>query len=285
MYDATSPFEAGRFEAGTADLQRSRGAAAISFARRHGRTVMTELHQEAPCRVLFPEPEPGEPPLAVLLTMSGGLTGGDSIRVGITVGEGASVCFSTQAAEKIYRSLGPDVAVDVELSVASGARLEYLPQETILFEGARLRRTTAADIADGGSLAATEMLVFGRRASGEVFSKGRVWDGWRVRHGGRLAWVDRLALDGDIGATLADPFKFDGAAAIATALHAGHDSARLLPDARELADGAATIVNGILVARLIGPSAREVRERLGRYLIGLRGAIGLPPRLPRVWHL
>jgi urease accessory protein len=280
MYDATSPFEAG-----TADLQRSRGAAAISFARRHGRTVMTELHQEAPCRVLFPEPEPGDPPLAVLLTISGGLTGGDAIGIGITVGEGATVSFSTQAAEKIYRSLGPDVAVDIELSVASGAMLEYFPQETILFEGARLRRTTAADIADGGSLAASEMLVFGRRASGEVFSRGRVLDGWRVRYGGRLAWVDRLALDDDIGATLADPFRFGGAAAIATALHAGHDSARLLPDARELADGAATIVNGILVARLLGPSAREVRERLGRYLTGLRSTVGLPARLPRVWHL
>lgn len=280
MYDATS-----RFEAGTAHLQRSRGGAAISFARRHGRTVMTELYQEAPCRVLLPEPQPGDPPLAVLLTISGGLTGGDAVRIGITVGEGASVVFSTQAAERIYRSLGPDVAVDIDLSVASGASLEYFPQETILFEGARLRRTTAADIADGGSLAATEMLVFGRRASGEVFSRGRVLDGWRVRYGGRLAWVDRLALDGDIGRALADPFTFGGAAAIATALHAGHDAARLLPEARELADGSATIVNGILVARLLGSSAREVRERLGRYLTGLRSAMGLPPRLPRVWHL
>jgi urease accessory protein len=234
---------------------------------------------------MFPEPEEGDPLLAVLLTTSGGLTGGDAIRIAVSVDERAAATVSTQAAEKIYRSLGPDVTIDVDLAVAADARLEYFPQETILFDGARLRRRTEANVASGGCFAAAEMLVFGRQARGEHMSRGRVLDGWRVRHDGRLVWVDRLALDDDIAATIADPFMFDGAAAIATALHVGGDVARLLPEARDLADGAATLVNGVLVARMLGPSAREVRDRLARYLTVLRGATGLPPRLPRVWHV
>jgi urease accessory protein len=280
MYDATS-----RFDAATAALQRARGAAAINFARRGGRTALNELYQQTPCRVMFPEPEDGDPPLAVLLTTSGGLTGGDDIRIAVSVEDGAAVVVSTQAAEKIYRSLGPDVTIEVVLDIAGDARLEYYPQETILFDGARLRRRTEANIAAGGNFAAAEMLVFGRQARGERMTRGHVLDGWRVRHDGRLAWVDWLALEDDIAATLAHPFAFDGAAAIATALHVGGDVTQLLPMARDLAGGAATIVNGVLIARIFGPSPHDVRDRLIRYLVGLRGAMGLPPRLPRVWYV
>ncbi|HZT89835.1 MAG TPA: urease accessory protein UreD [Stellaceae bacterium] len=278
MYDASLRSEAaGR-------LQRANGACAVSFAQRCGRTVLTGLYQRTPCRMMFPNPEEGDPPLAVLLTTTGGLTGGDALRVAVSIEDGAAT-VSTQAAEKIYRSLGPDVTVEVELSVGGGACLEYYPQETILFDGARLRRRTAAHVALGGSLAAAEMLVFGRLARGERMTRGCLFDGWQVRYDGRLVWVDRLALDDDIAATLDDPFLLDGARAIATALHVGADAAGLLPLARELADGGATIVNGVLVARIFGPSPRDVRERLIRYLAGLRGASGLPPRLPRVWYV
>jgi urease accessory protein len=280
MYDATS-----RFDAATAGLQRARGAASISLARRGGRTVLTELYQQTPCRVMFPDPEEGDPPLAVLLTTSGGLTGGDDVRIAVSIEDGAAVVVSTQAAEKIYRSLGADVTIEVVLNIAGDARLEYYPQETILFDGARLCRRTEANIAAGGNFTAAEMLVFGRQARGERMTRGFVLDGWRVRRGGRLVWVDWLALDDDIAATLDDPFAFDGAAAIATSLHVGGDVAQLLPVARGLADGAATLVNGVLIARIFGPSPRDVRDRLVRYLAGLRGAMGLPPRLPRVWHV
>jgi urease accessory protein len=234
---------------------------------------------------MFPEPEEGDPPLAVLLTTSGGLTGGDDIRIAVSVEDGAAVVVSTQAAEKIYRSLGPDVTIEVVFDIAGDARLEYYPQETILFDGARLRRCTEANIAPGGNFAAAEMLVFGRQARGERLTRGYLLDGWRVRRDGRLVWVDRLALDDDVAATLDDPFALDGAAAIATALHVGADVTQLLPEARDLADGAATIVNGLLVARIFGPSPQEVRDRLTRYLSEMRGLMGLAPRLPRVWHV
>jgi urease accessory protein len=280
MYDASS-----RFDPTANGLQRAHGACALSFARRGARSALTGLYQRAPCRVMFPEPEDGDPPLAVLLTTTGGLTGGDDLAISVAVEDEGAVVVSSQAAEKIYRSLGPDATIEVDLTVGAGARLEYYPQETILFDGARLRRRTAAHVAAGGSLAAAEMLVFGRLARGERMTRGRLFDGWQVRYDGRLVWVDRLALDHDIAGTLDDPFLFAGANAIATALHVGGDAAALLALARDLADGAATIVNGVLVARIFGPSPRDVRERLITYLAGLRGASGLPPRLPRVWHV
>ena len=279
MYDATL-----RSDAAATGLQRARGAAAIGFSRDGGRTALKALYQQTPCRVMFPEPEEGDPPLAVLLTTSGGLTGGDDVRIAVSVDSSAAM-VSTQAAEKIYRSLGPDVTIQVELAIGEGARLEYYPQETILFDGARFHRRTQANVAAGGCLAAAEMLVFGRQARGERMARGSVFDSWQVRCDGRLVWIDRLALDGDIAATLADPFTLDGAGAIATMLHVGGDAGQMIDTARELADGGATMVNGVLVARLFGPSPRDVRDRLIRYLTGMREAAGLPPRLPRVWHV
>jgi urease accessory protein len=278
MYDASS-----RFEAQPA-LQRGHGAAEIVFARRGHRTALDHLYQRTPCRVLFPDPDPGEPVLAVLLTTSGGLTGGDDIRIRIVAEAGATASVTTQAAEKLYRSLGPETTIEIDLAVAGDARLEYLPQETILFDGARLERRTRAEIAAGGRLLAAEMLVFGRIARGERLCRGRLYDGWRIRREGRLVWADALALEGDIAARLDDPHAFGGAEALATAIYVGADAATLLPQARELADGGATLVNGVLVARLFGAPARRIRAQLVHYLSGLRAAAGLPARLPRVWH-
>lgn len=278
MYDASS-----RFEVHPA-LQRGRGAAEIVFARRGDRTALGHLYQRTPCRVLFPDPGPGEPVLAVLLTTSGGLAGGDEIRIRVAVEAGAAASVTTQAAEKLYRSLGPETTVEIDLAVAADARLEYLPQETILFDGARLERRTRAEIAAGGRLLAAEMLVFGRAAHGERLRRGRVYDGWRIRREGRLVWADALALDGDIAARLDDPHAFGGAEALATAIYVGADAAALLPQARELAEDGASLVNGVLVARLFGAPARQIRTRLVHYLSGMRAAAGLPARLPRMWH-
>jgi urease accessory protein len=114
--------------------------------------------------------------------------------------------------------------------------------------------------------------------------RGRLYDGWRIRREGRLVWADALALEGDIAARLDGPYAFGGAEALATAIYVGADAESLLPQARELADGAASLVNGVLVARLFGAPARQIRARLIDYLSGLRAAAGLPARLPRVWY-
>jgi urease accessory protein len=267
-------------------LERGRGAAEIAFARdAAGATRLAHLYQQAPCRVLFPRPEPGDPPLAALLTTSGGLTGGDAVRIAIAWQPGAAATITTAAAEKIYRSLGPDARASVALRLAEEACGEWLPQETILFDGARLCRRLIFDLAPSARLLACETLVFGRAARGERLTRGRLFESWAVRRDGRLIWADALVLDGDIRARLDDPHAFGGGAAFATALYAGPEAAALLETARACADGAASLVGGVLLARFLGADAAAVRRALAACLSDLRRALGRRADLPRLWTL
>jgi urease accessory protein len=272
--------------ASPARLQRGDGAAEIVFAARG----LAHLYQRTPCRVLFPMPEPGDLPVAALLTTSGGLAGGDRLNISIAASAGARAIATTAAAEKIYRSLGPDSRIDIKLTVEEGGWLEYLPQETILFDGARLQRHCIADLAPGGNLLAAEMVVFGRTARGERFTRGLLHDAWRIRVGGKLVWADALRLDGNIAGKLDAPAGFAGATALATAIYGGSAAGDLLPFARELAAegdcrGGVTLVNGILVARFLNPRADTVRRALARHIASLRNAAaGLPAGLPRLWQ-
>src|SRR5215472_15698769 len=176
-------------------LQRASGESRVAFAIRDGATRLAALYQRDPCRVLFPDPEPGMPPEAILVTTSGGVTGGDSLKMSVEVGAGASAVAATQAAEKIYRSAkaAEHCAIEIALHVGEGAALDWLPQETIVFEGARLKRRTVAEVATGGSLLACEMVVLGRAASGERFTRGLLLDSWSVcrpdEKEGKLVWT------------------------------------------------------------------------------------------------
>ncbi len=216
----------------------------------------------------------GEAPLAVLVNTAGGLTGGDHVCVTVRVEASAAATVTTQAAEKIYRSLGPDARVETQLAVAEDARLEWLPQESILFDGACLDRRLSATIARSGRLLACEMLVFGRAARGETMTGGQVRDSWRIEYGGRLAWIERLGLSDGIAARL-DGVGFGGARALATAVYAGPDASALMPVARDAAEaegGGATLVNGVLIARLLGVQPGGVRDGLARLLGAIRRA-------------
>jgi urease accessory protein len=225
------------------------------------------------------------------VTTSGGLVGGDRLDVGISVGEGASAMVVAQAAEKVYRSAGADCAVSVSLAAGEGAWLEWLPQETILFDGARLRRRTRLEAAPGGRILAGEMLVFGRLARGETLTHGLLREEWEVRLGGRLRWCEALHLDGDVAATLNHPAGLAGAVSAATIVYVADDAASRLPIARDLLGdfagrAAATCVNGQLVMRWLSADAPSLRASYGAVWAGFRRAVGgLPGRLPRLWHV
>ena len=140
------------------------GTAEIHFRCRGGVTRLDHLYQRDPLRVLFPASAEGDPPLAVLLTTSGGLVAGDRLDISIRAGAGAAAHVTAAAAEKIYRSTGPITTIRQSLSIASGAIFEFLPQETILFEGARLRRETTINLEPGAAFLGGDIVVFGRRA-------------------------------------------------------------------------------------------------------------------------
>jgi urease accessory protein len=271
------------------------GTAQICFTQSDSRTRLSQLYQRHPLRVLFPAPESGDLPTAVLVTTSGGLVGGDRLDIHVRLGETAQARVTAAAAEKAYRSLGPKAKVAQHLEVGNGAWLEFLPPETILFDGARLDRTTIVDLAAGAGFLGGGITVFGRRARGERFTYGRLRERWVFHRDGRLIWGDALLLDGDIAATIADPACFDGAAAFATLVLAlpGQQAQRFLAPARGVLAGAApdvragaTMVGGLLVARWLAYDAAALRRAYADLACYLReAAMGLPARLPRLWHV
>lgn len=268
------------------------GRAEIRFVWKDGDTRLAHLYHSDPLRVLFPKTTAPEVPLAVVVVTSGGIVGGDRLEIVGEVGPAAKAVFMGQAAEKIYRSIGPASTVSVRLAAGAGAWLEWLPQETILFDGARLRRETVLELDQAASAMAGEILVFGRIARGERFTRGLARDAWDIRVGGRLVWADALQLDGDIGATLNDPACFDGATAAAMFVHVGADAAAKLPLARALlpADedrrvrAGATVVGGVLIARWLAHDALALRAAYGAFWAAFRAKVsGLPAEIPKLW--
>lgn len=275
----------------TAAIRRADGEARV-VAGCGGR--LRDLYQRQPIRVLLPKPAAGEPLTAVLANLSGGMVGGDRYRTTIAVDDGADLTVCGQAAEKVYRSTGDDTAVSVDLSVGAGARLEWLPQGTILFDGCRLRRRTTIDLTPGARLLAGEILVFGRLGMGEVMRHGIVDDQWRVRSAGRLVWADAFRADGDVTALLDHPAGLAGGRALATGLVAADGAEDLLDDVREALDGqkgpglhaAATAWPGLLLIRVLAPDPAAVRRVFGDCWSRLRTVVlGRPARLPVLWHI
>jgi urease accessory protein len=246
--------------------------------------------------VLFPQPEAGEPPQAVIVTTSGGLVAGDRIEVAVTLGDGAAAHVTASAAEKIYRSPGPTTEITQALTVGCGASLEFLPPETILFEDARLCRQTKINLTATAAFLGGDIVVFGRRARGERFSRGFLRQVWEVRRDGNLVWGDALHLDGDIAAIVDDPACFDGAAGFATLIlaPAGQNPQQFIEGARTVQEIAAapalragvTVVNGLLVARWLAQDEMLLRRAYAHLACHLRSqAMGLPSQMPRIWHV
>jgi len=269
------------------------GVGGVSFVGVDGKTRLNRLTQRDPIRVLFPNAARGDIPTAVFVTTSGGLVGGDVLELSADAGECAAVAVMAQAAEKIYRSTGTDCRIDVTLKAAANAWLEWLPQETIAFEGARLIRRTRAEVAPGGQLLAGEFLVLGRRAMGERMTKGLIRDDWEIRRDGRLIWADALRLDGNIAELTDHPATLDGATAVATIVFVGDRAGDHLATARSILAGGgdnvrtgATVVNGVLLVRILAVEPHDARRAFGAFWTAFRHAVaGLQAVMPRLWTI
>lgn len=277
-------------------LQRSAGEARIAFKRRGALSVLDDIYQAGCCKVRFPRAEPGADPEAVLLNTAGGLTDGDVIETSAHWGKGTRAVVTTQAAERIYRSRGADALIANHLEVEAAATALWLPQETILFDGGRLKRCLEATIAEDGRLIACEATIFGRHAMGETIRSGAITDVWRVRHGGKLVFADGFRLSGDMDQALGRPGIADGAGAIATVVHVGHANDTLFDELRAATDAlpvtsACSRLGPVIIARLLAPTGATLRSGLIRLLNALLNRIepveGLGQRdwaLPRVWN-
>jgi urease accessory protein len=259
---------------------RAVGSVAFDVALLDGVTRRRQLHESGSLRVRFPSPE-AQGLSAVFVNTAGGIAGGDRFDIHIATGEGARLTVTTAAAEKIYRAQGPAAEVDITLKAAARSHLAWLPQETILFDQARVSRKIDIDLAETASLLLCEIVVFGRTAMGETMRTGRFSDRWRLRRGGRLAFAETLRLDGDVGEKLARPAVAKGGVAIGTALIVPGDEALVarIREASNSLDGEVGISawNGFAMARFCAQDAAKLRADM----IAVLGASG--SALPRLW--
>jgi len=261
---------------------RASGGVTARFASAGAQTRIAELHETGGWRLLMPAIDASHAE-AVLINTGGGVVGGDRLRFETSLAPGADVVIATQAAERVYRSAGPDTEIDIALRIGDAARLAWLPQETILFSGSRLVRRIEADLSSSSQLLMVEAITFGRIASGEIPGLGRLLDHWRIRRDGRLVFADAVRLEGHVGRLLARPAVAGGGRAVALIL-------LVSPDAEDRIAGLRTVLatavssfgasawNGMLVARFADADPAAVRRDVAHAVRHLHDR-----DLPRVW--
>lgn len=261
-------------------LQRAKGRAEVVF----GAGGLKHLHQSGCAKVLLPrnfQPVPE----AVFLNTSGGVTGGDQLDYTAKVEVDAALCVTTQAAERIYKSSSSVAKISNTVVLEDNGNLEWLPQETILFEGSALKRQLNVEMAESARFLAVETLVLGRKAMGETLHDDSLSDQWRVRRAGHLVYADRLRFGVPVSDTLSSMATLNGNRAVSTIIYLGPDAEERLVQARNLfnfenVEAAASAWNGMLSIRFLAPDAQPLRVALMSFLTRFRGC-----DLPRIWHM
>jgi urease accessory protein len=262
-------------------LQRARGEGRIATQLLDGRTRLKTFYQEGAAKIRLPHTHDASLQ-AVLINTAGGLCGGDDIRWMAEAAPGARLTLTTQACERVYRSTGEDARVVTRLAAGAGARLDWLPQETILYEGSRLNRTLEVELAEDATFCALEAFILGREAMGEDARGALLRDTWHIRRGGRLIHAEATRLS-------ADPLEgnglslLDGARAFATLLYVGADAERKLEPIREMLSGrsGASAIGERLTVRVVAESGLALRKIIAP-IVGVLSSAGA---LPRLWHL
>ena len=263
--------------------QRARGELVLALRRRGVSTVLSDLRQSGCLRARFPRPASLDRLDAVLLNVGGGIAPGDSLDATIRLAPGARATVAAQAAERIYRAApgSAPALVRTTLDIAAGACLEWLPQDTILFDDSALDRRTDIVMAPCARYLGVEALVFGRAAMGETLRRVLLRDVVRLRRHGRLVLHDALRIDGDAG-TLRHRATAGGAGAAGTLLLAAPDAEAARDPLRAALAGfeaGVSAFDGLLLARILAPDAAVLRRAMAAALRAVRDG----RTLPRVW--
>lgn len=257
-------------------LQRVTGEARVALGR-HG---LRDLRQAGSAKAILPRVD-GDVPEVVFLNTAGGVTSGDRLDYGLEVGARARATAGTQTAERAYRAPDGPGRIVTRVAVGAGAHLDWLPQETIAFEGSHLLRQTHVDLAAGATFLGVDTVVLGRPAHGEVVATARIDDLRRIRRAGELLHEEHLSLGPD---ALTDPAALGGARALATLVVISPQVDAAVAAVRALAptDGvrqAASAWDGRLVLRLMARDPAPLRRALMSAIVALRGVA-----MPRVWQ-
>lgn len=245
--------------------------------------MLDGLRQAGSLKVLFPRTA-GTAAQAVLVNTAGGITGGDRFSVRASVAPGTALTMTTQAAERAYRAQeGETGRLSTRLTIGEDARFDWLPQETILFQGSALERSLSVEMASGARLLLAEPLVFGRIAMGETLADAWFRDRIDVRRGGERLFLDAMTLTGDVAAHLAHPLIAGGAGAMVTLLFVAPEAEAHLAPVRALLPataGASLLRDDVLFVRALAPDSHLLRQSLIPILTRLIGT-----HLPRPWML
>ncbi len=260
---------------------RATGGLKARYVFADGATRIETLTEYGGYRLRFPTTHAGHIESSQINT-GGGVVGGDSLEFALEVGAGADAVHSTATAERLYKSLGPPARVDVSLKLGPSARLDWLPQETILYSGARLHRRFEVDLAPDARLLMAEMVVFGRVAHGEVLGAGELRDDWRIRRGGALVFAEAVRLEGRMAELLDRPAVAAGARSTGLIIAIAPNIEDRIGDVRAAIAEArsncgASAWNGMLTARFLGTPENVRRDIISATEV-LSGRA-----MPRVW--
>ncbi|HEY1302042.1 MAG TPA: urease accessory protein UreD [Vicinamibacterales bacterium] len=204
---------------------------------------------------------------AVLINTAGGVAGGDRLATDVTAHDGACMTVTSQTAERIYRALDEPARISTVLTVCRSAKLAWCPQETIVFDRARVRRQTHIAVSSGAEVLALEWMVLGRAARGERVASGELVDSWRVEKDGRLVWADSLRITDDLFPHIHRSALLADCTAVATLVFCGTDLEQRLQCLRDsivslTCHAAATRVGGVIIARLAATAPSTLRAGL-----------------------
>lgn len=258
------------------------------FSPQGERSILSGRRHDGPLVVQKPlHPEGPETCHAIVVHPPGGIAGGDELTLDASVAPRAAALLTTPGAAKWYRSSGAWARQDVALDVRG--RLEWLPQETIVFDGALARTALRADLSADAALIGWDLVCLGRTGSGERFRRGSYRMSAEVRREGRLLWRERGRIDGG-GALLDSPAGLGGEPVFGTLFATAPAlDATLLQQAREprpeSGRGAVTLLPGILLARYLGDSTEAARGYFLQLWRVLRPALlGREAIEPRIWR-
>ena len=262
----------------------------LAYQRRGARTVLAERAHRGPLvvqRPLYPE---GETVChTILVHPPAGIAGGDRLALTLEIGAQAHVLLTTPGAGKWYRSAGAHGELVQRIRVAEGGVCEFLPQESIVYDGALGTLATEVELSGSAVFIGAEMICLGRTGAGERFTCGELALRTRISRDGRPLWLERGVLEG--GAALLDAaVGLDGAPVSATLLVAAPAcDAGLLEAWRAIEPvagrGAVTLLPGLLVARWLGPACEPGRTWLARLWGAARPAVaGRAMQVPRIWN-
>lgn len=244
-------------------LQRARGLLNISTQKAYQtNTRLKNLRQEGSYRASFPRHSKGNIE-TVIINTAGGVTSGDKFTTTITAHESSQISITTQAAERIYRARDTLVGeIQTSLCLQKNAQLYWLPQETILFDGARLKRRLDVDLHSSAKFLMVEPLVFGREASGEKLLSGMLDDRVSISSNGQPIYIDRIKLKDNITDQLMRPALANNSHAVVSIVLVKPNAKLLLEPVRTLLPqkaGASLLNDNILVVRMLAQDSHEMR--------------------------